>query len=102
MHCRRFFSKLGYFARFSINIINIAGRISETAMGGAGARSAPFCLLMSLKRRVRAVHGCARAAKKIHLLKRNPDFVAFIPSTVHRQAAAGGGGRVGYPSKPVV
>ncbi len=69
MHCRGFSPKLGYFARFSINIIDIAGRISETSMGGAGARGAPYCLLMSLKRWVRAVHGRARAAKKILLLK---------------------------------
>jgi hypothetical protein len=74
-----------------MNINNIAGRIHETAIGGAGARSpTPFCLLMSLKRRVRAVHGRARAAKKILLLKRNPDFVAFIPSTVHSQEGGGG------------
>jgi hypothetical protein len=26
---------------------HIAGRISEVAIGGAGARSAPFCALMS-------------------------------------------------------
>jgi hypothetical protein len=89
MHCRGFSPKLGYFARFSININNIAGRIRETAMGGAGARSAPFCLLMSLKRRVRAVHGRARAAKKILRVKRNPDFVAFITSTVHSRGLEG-------------
>ncbi len=30
---------------------------------GGGARSAPFGMLMSLKRRVRAAHGRARAVK---------------------------------------
>jgi hypothetical protein len=44
-----FFPKLGFFAGFSLYIINFAGRISEAAMGGAGARSALFCALMSLK-----------------------------------------------------
>jgi hypothetical protein len=38
-------------------------RSSEAAMGGEGARSAPFGMLMSPKRRVRAAHGRARAAK---------------------------------------
>jgi hypothetical protein len=65
---------------------NIAGRISEAAMGGTGgrdfmyflgsnkkqwscdgrgggARSAPFGVAMSSKRRVRAAHGRARGAK---------------------------------------
>ena len=36
---------------------------SEAAMGGGGARSAPFGVAMSLKRQVRAAHGRARAAK---------------------------------------
>jgi hypothetical protein len=31
--------------------------------GGGGARSVPFCVLMNPKRRVRAAHGGARAAK---------------------------------------
>jgi hypothetical protein len=31
--------------------------------GGDGARSAPFGMVMCLKRRVRAAHGRARAAK---------------------------------------
>jgi hypothetical protein len=34
--------KLGFFAGFSLYIINFAGRISEAAMGGAEARSALF------------------------------------------------------------
>ena len=42
--------------------INNAVRISEAAMGGE-ARSALFGVLMSPKRRVRAAHGRARAAK---------------------------------------
>jgi len=37
-------------------------RSSEAAMGG-GARSAPFGMAVSWKRRVRAAHGRARAAK---------------------------------------
>ena len=37
-------------------------RSSEAAMSG-GARSAPFVVLMSPKRRVRVAHGRARAAK---------------------------------------
>ncbi len=41
----------------------IEGRNSEAAIGRTGARSAPFCLLMSFKRRVRAVHGRTLAAK---------------------------------------
>jgi hypothetical protein len=32
-------------------------------MGGGGAHSAPFAMLMSQNRRVRAAHGRARAAK---------------------------------------
>jgi hypothetical protein len=39
------------------------GGCSEAAMGGGGARSALFGVLMSPKRRVRAAHGCAREAK---------------------------------------
>ncbi len=39
------------------------GGCSETAMGGGGARSVPFGVLMSPKRRVRAAHGRAREAK---------------------------------------
>jgi hypothetical protein len=35
----------------------------EAAMGGGGARSAPFGVLMGPKRQVRAAHGRARAAK---------------------------------------
>ncbi len=38
-------------------------RSSEAAMSGGGARSALFGVLMSPKRRVRAAHGRARAAK---------------------------------------
>jgi hypothetical protein len=46
-------------------MFDIAGRISTAVMGGAGrgARSAPLCLLMSLERWMRAVHGRARATK---------------------------------------
>jgi hypothetical protein len=49
---------------FRIVIIYFWDRIrsSEAAMGG-GARSAPFRMAMSPKRRVRAAHGRARAAK---------------------------------------
>ena len=39
------------------------GGCSEAAMGGGGARSAPFGLLMSPKIWVRAAHGRARAVK---------------------------------------
>ena len=39
------------------------GGCSEAAMGGGGARSAPFGVAMSSKRRLRAAHGRARAAK---------------------------------------
>jgi hypothetical protein len=40
------------------------GGSSEAAMGGGGeARSDPFDVLMSPKRRVRAAHGRARAAR---------------------------------------
>jgi hypothetical protein len=56
------------FADFFLNWILSRGflreeqrRISEAAMGGE--RSAQLCVLMSHKRRVRAVHGGARAAK---------------------------------------
>jgi hypothetical protein len=38
-------------------------RSSEAAMGEGGERSAPFCVSMSQKRRVRAAHGRARVAK---------------------------------------
>jgi hypothetical protein len=47
------------------SIVNIFGsriRSSETAMGG-GVRSAPFGVLMSPKRRVRAAHRRAPTAK---------------------------------------
>jgi hypothetical protein len=36
---------------------------SEATIGGGGARSAPFVVAMSSKRRVRAAHGRAREAK---------------------------------------
>jgi hypothetical protein len=39
------------------------GGCSEAAMGGGGARSVLFGVLMSPKRRVRAAHGRAREAK---------------------------------------
>ncbi len=35
----------GIFRGFSLNIITFAGRISEAAMGGAGARSAPLYIM---------------------------------------------------------
>ena len=55
-----FFPKLGFFSRgFSLYIINVAGRFSN----GRGARSAQFCVLMSLTRRARAVRGRTRVAK---------------------------------------
>jgi hypothetical protein len=38
-------------------------RSSEAALAGVGARSAPFGMLVSSKRRMRAAHGRARAAK---------------------------------------
>jgi hypothetical protein len=42
MHFRGFFPKLGFLAGFSLQyIINFAGRISETAMGGAGGEQRP-------------------------------------------------------------
>jgi hypothetical protein len=41
MHFRGFFPKLGYFAGFFLYIINIAGRIREAAMGGAGGEQRP-------------------------------------------------------------
>ena len=50
----------------SIYFIYIFGgriRNSEAATSGGGARSAPFGVSMSLKRRVPAAHGRARAAK---------------------------------------
>jgi hypothetical protein len=59
---RGFSPKLGFFAGFFLYIINFAGRISEAAIGGAGARSALFCGLMSLKRPMCAVYGRACAA----------------------------------------
>ncbi len=39
------------------------GACSEAAMGGGGRAGAPFGVLMNPKRRVRAAHGRARAAK---------------------------------------
>ncbi len=47
---------------FSLFIINFAGRIRKAARGG-GTRSAPIFVFKSLKRRKRAAHGRARAAK---------------------------------------
>ncbi len=47
---------------FSLYIIYFARRIRKAGRGG-GTRSAPIFVLMSLKRRVRAAHGRARAAK---------------------------------------
>ncbi len=51
MTVRELVPKLGFFAGFSIHtrIINFAGRISEVKMGGVGARSAPFCVLLNTK-----------------------------------------------------
>ena len=44
-------------------------RSSEAAMGRGGwARSALFCVAMSPKRRVRAAHGRARAAKSHYII----------------------------------
>ncbi len=59
--CRPEFGPEGKHFVFGI-FFNFGGS-SETAMGGRGARSDPFGVLMSPKRRVRAAHGRARAAK---------------------------------------
>ena len=59
LHFRGFVPPYSYFLYF----INFARRISEAAMTGREARSAPFCVLKSLKRPVCAVHRHARAAK---------------------------------------
>jgi hypothetical protein len=56
------FPNLDIFA-VSFSIINFAGRISKVVIGRAGARSASFRVLLSLKIRERAVRGRARAAK---------------------------------------
>jgi hypothetical protein len=51
----RIFSKLGFFAEFSLDIKNIAERINAAAL--SEGRAAPqFCVLMSLKGRVRTLH----------------------------------------------
>jgi hypothetical protein len=39
------FNKLDIFAGFSLYITNVAGRIIEAAMGGAGGAQRPFCML---------------------------------------------------------
>ncbi len=39
-----FFPQTGILRRVFSNIIIIPGRNSKAAMGGAGARSAPFCV----------------------------------------------------------
>jgi len=59
----RIFPQGGFFAGFSLYTCNFAGRISKAAIGGAGARSALFCVFTSLKRQEPASHGSARAAK---------------------------------------
>ncbi len=51
------FLELVYF------LIRGFGGSSEAAMGGGGERSAPLGVARSPKRRVRAAHGRARAAK---------------------------------------
>ncbi len=58
--CRPEFGPEGKYFVFRI-FFNFWGS-SEAAMGGGG-RSDPFCVLMSPKRRVRAAHGRARAAR---------------------------------------
>jgi hypothetical protein len=51
------FFQTGNFRGFSIE------GSSEVAMGGGGARSAQLCVSMSLKRRMRAAHGCVAQPK---------------------------------------
>ncbi len=48
-----FFLKLGFFADLSLNITLIFWGDGREGMGGGG-RSASFCVLMSLRRRVHA------------------------------------------------
>ncbi len=57
-------SSVLYICKYFVDLYIFGGRIrsSEAAMDG-GARSAPFKLAMSSKRRVRAAHGRLRAAK---------------------------------------
>ena len=72
MHVIREDTKMHFsvFCRFSEILLNFVsgnsyllfGGSSEAAMGG-GARSAPLGVAKSPKRRVRAAHGRARAAK---------------------------------------
>ncbi len=72
MHFRGFFPKTGHFLGVSsvhTYIINIAG--SEAAIGEAGGAQRPFCLLMSLKRRVHAVHGHGTWGKNPPVSKAN-------------------------------
>jgi hypothetical protein len=51
------FLKIGYFYFWGMN------KKQRSCDGRGGARSAPFGVVMSQKRRVRAAHGRARAAK---------------------------------------
>ncbi len=54
---------LTYAAQEILYIFEDRIKSSEAVMGGGGARIAPFGVAMSSKRRVRAAHGRARAAK---------------------------------------
>jgi hypothetical protein len=48
---------------------------------GGGARSAPFGMLMTLKRRVRAAHGRMREAKT-HYLYKNALNICIIKTVI--------------------
>jgi hypothetical protein len=51
-HFRGISPKLGFFAGFSLYIINFAGRIREAAMGRGEAHSAPFLRVKEHKKTV--------------------------------------------------
>jgi hypothetical protein len=52
------------FGGVSLYIVIIAGRISETEMGGVGCAQRPLLYVKEPKRQVRAVHGRTHATCK--------------------------------------
>jgi hypothetical protein len=80
---RIYFSQTGIFPY----IINIAGRISEAAMGGGGAHSAPFYAVISLKRTsARSV----RARRRGQNPRKYTIFLFFFPRLSDTQIARRG------------
>ncbi len=61
-----------------------AGRISEAAMGGGEARSAPFCVFLRLKRLVRTVHARQKPLMLKYFFFRITDLVEKL--TVNKKA----------------